>query len=67
MNARDMLRTLGYEGSETGISTFQRDFNRLGGQALLVTGTIDDETSDALRFAHASGRVFTTVRDRKGV
>ena len=66
MTAREMLRKLGYENSDTGISTFQRDFNRLGGQALLVTGQLDEETSEALRFAHASGQVFTIVRDRQG-
>ena len=67
MTAHTMLRELGYTTSPSGISAFQRDFNRIGGRTLLVTGELDADTSEAVTVAYRSRAVFTTVRDQRGV
>ena len=66
MTTHNMLRELGYTTSPSGISTFQRDFNRVGGRTLLVTGELNADTDEAVLFAYRSGEVFTTVRDQRG-
>ena len=65
--ARNMLVELGYATSPSGISTFQRHYNKITGRTLLVTGELDEDTADAVRFAYKSRQVFTTVRDQKGI
>lgn len=60
----NMLRELGYTTSPSGISGFQRDYNRIGTRPLLVTGELDEGTADAIRFAYEGREVFTAVRDQ---
>lgn len=62
MNANTMLVELGYTTSPSGISTFQRDYNRFASRPVLVTGTLDEATKEALAFAHASKVVFLEIR-----
>jgi hypothetical protein len=58
-----MLRELGYAATAAGISTFQRDYNRVGTRPLRVTGELDKSTRDALELAHSTADVFKAVRD----
>lgn len=62
MSANKILVELGYTTSPSGISEFQRDFNRIATRPLLVTGTLDAETTDALEFAYRSRVVFAEIR-----
>ena len=66
MTAQNMLRALGYTTSSSGVSSFQRDYNRVGTEPLLVTGELDEDTADAIRFAYGSREVFEAVREQKG-
>lgn len=59
-----MLRALGYASSKTGIAEFQRDYNRVGTQPLMVTGKLDEDTLEALGLAHSSAAMFRSVRDQ---
>jgi hypothetical protein len=60
-----MLRELGYAVTTTGISSFQRDYNRVGTRPLRVTGELDKSTREALELAHSTAEVFKAVRDRE--
>lgn len=60
-----MLLELGYTTSPSGISSFQRDYNRFATRPLLVTGTLDEDTNDALAFAHGARVVFIEARDHQ--
>lgn len=61
-----MLRELGYTTAASGISQFQRDYNRIGTQPVLITGELDEPTRDALELAHSSGEMFSIARDQGG-
>lgn len=63
MNANTMLVELGYTTSPTGISSFQRDYNRFATRPLLVTGELDADTKKALALAHQSRVVFVEIRE----
>ena len=63
MNALEMLLELGYRRSD--IAAFQRDFNRMGTDPVLVTGELDEETEEAVGFAYRSRHAFVALRDRK--
>ena len=61
--ANAMLVELGYATSPSGISSFQRDYNRFATRPLLVTGTLDVDTQQAIEFAHKARVVFTEIRE----
>lgn len=61
-----MLRELGYTTAASGISQFQRDYNRIGTQPVLITGELDEATRDALELAHSAGEMFQIARDQGG-
>jgi len=63
MNANTMLVELGYTTSPSGISAFQRDYNRFATRSLLVTGTLDADTKEAIAFAYSARVVFKEVRE----
>ena len=63
MSAVEMLLELGYSRSD--IAAFQRDFNRMGTDPVLVTGELDEETEEAVGFAYRSRHAFVALRDRK--
>ena len=63
MNTLEMLLELGYSRSD--IAAFQRDFNRMGTDPVLVTGELDEETEEAVGFAYRSRYAFVALRDRK--
>ena len=63
MKTLEMLRELGYGASE--VATFQRHYNRMGTDPVLVSGELDQETVEAVAFAYRSRHVFTALRDRK--
>ena len=63
MNTLEMLLELGYSRSD--IAAFQRDFNRMGTDPVLVTGELDEETEEAVGFAYRSRHAFVALRDRK--
>jgi hypothetical protein len=58
-----MLRELGYTTAPSGISQFQRDYNRIGTQPVLVTGELDEQTRQALELAYSSRQMFLMRRD----
>lgn len=58
-----MLRELGYSTTATGISAFQRDYNRIGTKPVRVTGELDAATRSALELAHSTAAMFKTLRD----
>lgn len=58
-----MLHELGYDKSR--LAAFQRDYNRMGTDPVLVTGELDADTEDAIRLAHGARAVFTSLRDCK--
>lgn len=58
-----MLADLGYRKAQ--IADFQRDYNRTGADPVLVTGALDEDTEEALRFAHGGKAAFVALRDRK--
>jgi hypothetical protein len=58
-----MLRELGYVTAASGISQFQRDYNRIGTQPVLVTGELDEQTRQALELAYSSRQMFLMRRD----
>ena len=58
-----MLGELGYDKSR--LAEFQRDYNRMGADPVLVTGKLDTETEDAIRLAHGARAVFSSLRDCK--
>lgn len=60
-----MLRELGYATTAAGISSFQRDYNRVGTRPLRVTGELDNSTREAVQLAHSTADVFKAVRDRE--
>jgi hypothetical protein len=60
-----MLRELGYTTAASGISEFQRDYNRIGTQPVLITGELDEPTRDALEFAHSTLEMFSILRDQQ--
>jgi hypothetical protein len=59
-----MLRELGYAITAPGISSFQRDYNRVGTRPLRVSGELDKSTREALELAHSTADVFKAVRDQ---
>jgi hypothetical protein len=59
-----MLRELGYTTAASGISQFQRDYNRIGTQPVLVTGELDEQTRQALELAYSSRQMFSMRRDQ---
>lgn len=59
-----MLRELGYTTNASGVSQFQRDYNRIGTQPVLITGELDEPTREALELAHSTREVFSTLRDQ---
>jgi hypothetical protein len=59
-----MLRELGYSTMAAGISSFQRDYNRVGTRPLRVSGELDDSTREALALAHSTADIFKAVRDQ---
>lgn len=61
-----MLRELGYVTAASGISQFQRDFNRVGTRPVPVSGELDEPTRKALELAHSTREMFTTLRDQGG-
>lgn len=63
MNANTMLVELGYTTSPSGISSFQRDYNRFATRPLLVTGELDADTKKALALARQSRVVFVEIRE----
>ena len=63
MSAVEMLLELGYSRSD--IAAFQRDFNRMGTDPVLVTGELDEDTEEAAGFAYRSRHAFVALRDRK--
>jgi hypothetical protein len=65
MKTDTMLRDLGYATTVAGISSFQRDYNRVGTRPLRVTGEFDKSTREALELAHSTADVFKAVRDGK--
>jgi hypothetical protein len=60
-----MLRELGYAATTAGISSFQRDYNRVGTRPLRITGELDKPTLAALELAHSTADVFKAVRNRE--
>ena len=67
MTINNMLRELGYTTSASGITEFQRDYNRVGTQPVLLTGKFDSRTTAALELAYSAIEMFTATRDlRKG-
>ena len=65
---RTKLRELGYEALPASIRKFQTDYNKMGPARLIaVTGELDEETADAIDFAHGAGVMFQLARElRKG-
>jgi hypothetical protein len=59
-----MLRELGYTTAASGISQFQRDFNRIGTRSIPISGELDESTRKALELAHSTLEVFTLARDQ---
>jgi hypothetical protein len=60
-----MLRELGYTTAASGVSEFQRDYNRIGTRPVLVTGELDDSTREALELAHSTRDMFSLLRDQQ--
>jgi hypothetical protein len=60
-----MLRELGYATTTAGITSFQRDYNRVGTRPLRISGELDKSTREALELAHSTADVFKAVRDRE--
>ena len=63
MKAQAMLRQLGYGVDADSVRVFQRDYNRMASDPILVTGELDDDTEAAVRFAFNARAVFTNLRD----
>ena len=63
MTTLEMLSELGYRRSD--IAAFQRDFNRMGTDPVLITGELDEDTEEAVGFAYRSRHAFIAIRDRK--
>jgi hypothetical protein len=63
MNTNAMLMELGYANSQSGISSFQRDYNRFATRPLLVTGTLNEDTTKAIAFAYEARVVFVRIRE----
>jgi hypothetical protein len=61
-----MLRELGYITGASGISQFQRDYNRIGTQPVLITGELDEPSREALELAHSTRDMFSMLRDQQG-
>lgn len=65
MTINNMLRELGYTTSPSGISDFQRHYNRLGTDPVHVSGELDVRTKDAIRLAFGARHVFVGLRERE--
>jgi hypothetical protein len=63
MSTNSMLVELGYATSQSGITSFQRDYNRFASRPLVVTGTLDAETTEAVAFAFEARVVFLRIRE----
>jgi hypothetical protein len=59
-----MLRELGYTTAASGISQFQRDYNRIGTRPVPISGELDEPTRKALELAHSTREVFSLARDQ---